>query len=114
MIVLLTGNDIDFIEKIYDEFINSNLMDMLDIYKNQTLTRSMNKIAIVTEEEIEELLSKNKKEIFSIYSIGCNSKFENAITLNFENTIDGLLNACKTILEDNFQIVHGKWNQLND
>ena len=32
MIVLLTGNDIDFIEKIYDEFINSNLMDMLDIY----------------------------------------------------------------------------------
>ena len=46
-------------------------MDMLDIYKNQTLTRSMNKIAIVTEEEIEELLSKNKKEIFSIYSIGC-------------------------------------------
>lgn len=114
MIVLLTGKDTDFLEKIYDEFINSNLMDMLDIYKNQTLTRNMNKIAIATEKEIKELISKNKKDIFAIYSIGETSDIEDAITINYENTLDGLVNVCKTILEDNFQIVHGKWNELND
>lgn len=114
MIVLLTGNNIKNVEKVYDEFVNSKLMDRLDIYKNQTLSSSMNKIAICNTEEIEELLSKNNKNIFSIYSIGNKSDIEGSIFLEYEDTIDGLLKICKTILEDNFKIVHGKWNQLND
>lgn len=114
MIVLLTGNNIKDVEKIYDEFINSKLMDSLNVYKNQTLSSSMNKIAICNEEEIKELLSKNNKDIFSIYSIGNKSNIEEAIFLEYEDTVDGLLKICKTILEDNFQIVHGKWNELND
>lgn len=114
MIVLLTGNNMKNIEKVYDEFIKSKLMDRLDIYKNQTLSSSMNKIAICNEEEIKELLSKNNKDVFSVYSIGNKSNIEEAIYLEYEDTIDGLLKICKTILEDNFKIVHGRWNQLND
>ena len=53
MIVLLTGNNSKQLEKVYDEFINSRLMSRLDIYTNQELNSSMNKIAIATEGEIK-------------------------------------------------------------